>query len=166
MAKVFVLFNHGRETEPLWVFFIFLLVRGTCLICLSLQDHIRFGWWWKDQMGPTESFQNVQHSAQGAGRSLEELQTDHCSTHTQKSCSFQYLQLPTMCKDLRATWVAGREFLPVLGGESVWSQHSQCGAQDKTICHWKDWLLKTAFAEGQVTVLNGVWEQSKAGESC
>lgn len=54
-------------------------------------------------MGPSGNFQNVQSTAQGVGRYLEELLIN------QKSYFFQFMQLPTMGKEQWGISVAGRE---------------------------------------------------------
>lgn len=61
-------------------------------------------------MGPTKNFQKM----------LEELLINHYSIYIQKSCSFQYVLLPTMCKGPWAISVAGRE-VTVVAQLTIWS---------------------------------------------
>jgi len=99
----------------------------------------------KTKQAPLKTFRTCRVQLKGADRSLEELQINHYSTHIQESCSFQYMQLPTMCKEPWAISVVGRECLPVLGGKSVWSHNWQYGAQEEDHLSLKRLTAKNCF---------------------
>lgn len=72
-------------------------------------------------MGPTKSFQKM----------VEELLINHYSVYTQKSCSFQCVLLPTLCKGPRAISVAGREGT-VVTQLTVWSSRERPSVFERT----------------------------------
>lgn len=72
-------------------------------------------------MGPTETFQKM----------LEELLINHYSAYIQKSCSLQYVLLPTMCKEPWAISVAGRE-VTVGTQRTIWSSGERLSVFERT----------------------------------